>query len=175
MKRTAHSAQRTAILYLLGFCFLTINLLGCDAFVRKFTRKPKKDRLQREEVIVAPQEYREAKLSNEDLYRQYFLFWNSWQEELIVSLSVDANRKKQISCAAEAIKNLLELNKLLKEEKQKRLDMYISQMAGLKESIESDLFGTGYANNRLAAERIKRGIVREFSYNKISEAISYEE
>ncbi len=157
------------ILLLVTSCLLLVTVLGCDAFVRKFTRKPKKDSLPKEEVIVAPQEYKEASLSKEELYRQYFLFWSSWQEELILSLAAEANRKKQVSCAAEAIKNLLELKGLIKEERQKRLDIYIGQLNGLKELIENDLFGSGYSSNRLAAERIKRAIQKEFSYNKIKD------
>ncbi|MBM3255730.1 MAG: hypothetical protein FJZ08_05460, partial [Candidatus Omnitrophica bacterium] len=58
---------------------LLVSFLGCEAFVRKFTRKSKKEDLHREEMVLAPQEYQKPKLSKEEEYRQYLLYWKSWQ------------------------------------------------------------------------------------------------
>jgi hypothetical protein len=144
-------------------------LCGCEAFVRKFTRKPKKENIARVEIVVAPEEYRGPRLSKEELYRQYLLYWKSWQDELITSLSGGANHKKQIGCVSEAIKNLLNLRALLNEEKQKKLDIYIGRSNDLKDLITKDSYGSRIAGNRQNAERIKKDILRDFSYNKIKD------
>src|SRR5512137_2667458 len=95
--------------------FLIGALLGCDAFVRKFTRKRKKDVSTEEELVIVPQEYKTPGLSKSERYQQYYLFWKSWQDELSESLKSGTNRKKQISSAKEAIKNLELMQSLLQD------------------------------------------------------------
>jgi len=164
--------QITQIIILVSGVWCLVSLIGCEAFVRKFTRKPKKENLPKEEMVFAPEEYKGPQMAKEELYRQYFLFWKSWHDELMNSLSGGANHKKQISCATEAIKNLVNLKTLLNEEKQKKLDIYISQLNDLKELVTKDVYGKNIAGNRQNAERIKSNIIREFSYKKISKDIS---
>src|SRR3990167_4305344 len=96
--------------------FLIIDLLGCDAFVRKFTRKRKKEDLPQEEMVLAPEEWKGPQMTKEQMYRQYFMFWKSWQDELVESLLQKRSQKKQIDCSLEAIKNLLSLRALLNTE-----------------------------------------------------------
>jgi len=161
-----------SIIFFLGAYFLIFSLMGCDAFVRKFTRKPKKVNLPVEEMVIAPQEYIGPQMSREELYRQHFLFWKSWQDELIVSLRDGKNQKKQMDCVEQAIMNLENLKLLIKQQAQEKLDSYINQEKELKESIDRDIFSNNITNNISTAERIKRNILRDFSYKKISEDIS---
>ncbi len=160
--------SKSKVVYFFITCLLVLSLTGCDAFVRKFTRKPKRE-APKEEFVLAPEEYKAPQATKEELYRQYFLFWKSWQDELINSLSIDTNHKKQIYCVNEIIKNLEQMRILLNEMKQKELDIYISQIKELKDSLMEDLYGNIISKNRLTAERVKRGILRDFSYKKIKE------
>ncbi len=148
------------------FC-LFFSTVGCEAFVRKFTRKPKKEVISREEMVLAPVEYKAPEISKEKEYQQYFLYWKAWQDEFINSLFPGLNRRKQLECASETIKNLEQIRVLLKEESQRQLSGYIEQINELKDAIEKDAYGIIIDKHRLAAERIKRDIIREFSYNKI--------
>jgi len=152
------------------FCFLS-SILGCDAFVRKFTRK-RKTEAPKEPMVLVPQEYKAPQMSKEEVYRQYFLYWRSWHDELINSLSGGANHKKQMDCINEALKNLKQLRQGLQEARQKKLDNYIKQLEDLRGSIREDLYGTNVAQNRLSAERIKRAILREFSYEKVKKYLA---
>jgi len=164
MKRYALCAIRyTLILFLI--CLLT----GCDAFVRKFTRKSKRDAKEKQELVLAPEEYRPPKTTKEEVYRQYFLYWKSWHDELINSLSGigTPSNKKQVDCANETIKNLGDMRNILQGEKQKKLDAYIRQLNELKDALMRDPYSDNLTMNRMAAERIKRGILRDFSYDKI--------
>ncbi|MDI6758639.1 MAG: hypothetical protein QMD94_03070 [Candidatus Omnitrophota bacterium] len=152
------------IFFLSTLFFLLSTLIGCEAFVRKFTRKSKK---QVEEVMVlAPEEYKGPQITKEELYKEYFLFWKSWQDELIGALTEKKGLKKQVDCAGEAIKNLVNLRALLKEEKQKKIDIYIDELKGLELEIAKDLYGSSISLHARSAERIKRNILRDFSYKK---------
>ena len=146
--------------------FVILNLIGCEAFVRKFTRKSKKEELPQTEMVLVPEEYMNT-IGEEELYRQYFLFWKSWHDELINSLSAGANHKKQLGSADEAIKNLEQLKVYLNAEKQRKLDIYLDQLKTLKELITKDAYGSNCSVNRYTAESIRRSILREFSFNKI--------
>jgi DNA repair ATPase RecN len=157
------------IILICGLLTMVCGLTGCDAFVRKFTRKPKKTDLSPTEMVLVPEEYKERVLTKEEAYHQYFLFWKSWQDELITSLTANSNQKKQIDCVKEAIKNLEQLKPLLQEDKLKKLDFYISQLKGLQDSIAKDLYAGNLNTNRLQAERIKRNILRDLSFNAIKD------
>jgi hypothetical protein len=152
---------------------LVIFLSGCEAFVRKFTRKPKNDKIQKEEVVLAPEEYAGKSLSSEELYRQYFLYWKSWQDELLSSLSsVGENQKKQLSCVEQALTNLAELRPLLQSQKQALLDTYINQLRQVQDAIVGDPYARSIMGTRQAAERIKRNILKDFSFPKIKDSLA---
>jgi hypothetical protein len=150
---------------------LALSQIGCDAFVRKFTRKPKKDQLQAEELVLEPQEYKGPLMSREEVYRQYFLFWKSWQDELYLAFYDNRSNKKQLDCCQEAVKNLYNIRGLLDEGRQKLVDGYIAQLNTLKESIKSDTGGINNARHAQLTERIKRNIIKDLSYAKIKNNI----
>ncbi len=164
--------MKSKTIFLVTSFLLVVTLVGCEAFVRKFTRKPKTENLPREEMILTPQEYKVPQVSNEDLYQQHFLFWKSWNDELIESLSSGGSHKKQLSCIREAIKNLANLKDLLGKEKQKKLEVYLTLLKTLEISIDKDIYGNNWAANRQAAEQIRRNIARDFPYNKAKKYLS---
>ena len=147
--------------------FLVFSSLGCEAFVRKFRRKPKKEEMTKEEMVLVPEEYPSLFASKEEEYRQYFLFWKSWQDEFISALLDGKSHKKQLSCVDEAIKNIFMVKNLLLEEKQKKLDVYIKQLNDLRTTLAEDLYTTRSGHYRSKAETIKRNILLYFSYPKI--------
>ncbi|MGD0336459.1 MAG: hypothetical protein ABSB18_05100 [Candidatus Omnitrophota bacterium] len=147
--------------------FITIfSLIGCDAFVRKFTRK--KERVEQETPVIAPEEYKGPQMTKEQLYRQHFLFWQSWHEELITSLDDSRSQKKILDCLKEAVKNLNNMRSMLDQAGQKKLDGYISDMNMLGDEIKRESYGS--SNNKSClqgAERLKMNIMRDFAYAKI--------
>ncbi|MFH0826691.1 MAG: hypothetical protein V1923_02205 [Candidatus Omnitrophota bacterium] len=154
------------ILLVTSYC-LVLTLTGCDAFVRKFTRKPKTQEFPEGEMILAPVEYEPIAMSSRQRYQQDFLFWKTWQDELIVSLQEKRSQKKQLDCIKQAIKNLESLRPLLKDELRESLERYIKQEEGLLDSIEKDVYGGQTSANMFSAERIKRNILRDLAYGKI--------
>ncbi len=144
---------------------LLFSTLGCEAFVRKFTRKSKKEPTV--EMVLAPEEWKGPKMTKEEKYRQYFIFWQSWHDELINALLSNASRKKRLDCAEQSIKNLIGLRSLLNESKQKQLDVYLRQFNDLRDEIKSDIYGSANESYRLSAENIRRNILQRFSYDDI--------
>jgi len=149
--------------------FLVLNLVGCEAFVRKFTRK-KKDTGQKEEMVLAPVEYKPT-MDHVQLYKQHFLFWKSWHDELINALLMNSSQKKRIDCAGQAVKNLINMRGLLAPDKQALLDKYLTRMADLQDLIKGDIYGRNNATYRQKADVLKMDILRYFSFNKVEKSI----
>lgn len=154
------------LIMILSFAIL---LSGCEAFVRKFTRKSKKDNLPKEELVLEPQEYKAAIQNKEELYRKYFLYWRSWHDELLSALSYGGSHKKQLDCAAEAIKNLENLRPLLDEPALGKLGIHLQELKRITLQIEKDTYNNNSARSRGSLERLRRNILREFSYDKIKD------
>jgi len=147
-------------------CILLVNLIGCESFARKFTRKSKKSD-QVIEMVLVPEEYKGPNMTKEEIYRQYFLFWKSWQDELINALSQNASLKKKVDCAQEALKNLVNMRGLLIAPAQKNLDLYAARSRDLISDMQSDIYGANNNRNIQSAERIKSDIQRGFIYPKV--------
>ncbi|MDP2043978.1 MAG: hypothetical protein Q8K15_02275 [Candidatus Omnitrophota bacterium] len=147
-------------------CVLLANLAGCESFARKFTRKSKKAD-QAVEMVLTPEEYKGPNMTKEEIYRQYFLFWKSWQDELINALVQRSSLKKKIDCAREALKNLVNMRGLLVAPSQKNLDVYIAKSRDLISDMQSDIYGSNDNRNIQTAERLKADIQRGFIYPKI--------
>ena len=157
--------MRKPVIFIVGLALL-INLVGCEAFVRKFTRKSKKEKAP-EEMVLSPEEWKGPKMTKEEMYRQYYTFWKSWTDELINALSQGMSLKKRNDCAEQANKNLLGMRAMLNETKQKQLDVYLKQVNSLTSAIKSDIYGTSNNSNRQTAERVRRNILQSFSYGDI--------
>ncbi len=161
---------KTVLLLASIFLFVIMNS-GCEAFVRKFTRKSKKPK-EPEELVLVPEEYKPPSKTPEEIYRGYFLFWKSWQDELINALdNSQGNRKKRIGCAKEALKNLSYMADMLQDKARKRLDRSIRQLKELVQDMEKDVYGSNFSRYIRNAERIKLTVIRDFSYSKIKDEI----
>jgi uncharacterized protein YeeX (DUF496 family) len=154
------------ILSVLLFSSLLLDLLGCEAFTRKFTRKSKKSDAAIEMVLV-PQEYLGPNLTKEEIYRQYYTYWSSWQDELINALIQNASLKKKVDCAQQALKNLVNMKMMLVEDAQKNFDLEIAKLNDLLAYIQKDIYGANNSRNLRAAEQIKSNIHQGFIYPKI--------
>ena len=150
---------------------LAFQLVGCESLGRKFVRKPNPESLKKEEVVFSPQEYKGEGVAKEDLYRQYFLYWRTWQDELIDSLERNGNRKRQIDSIDEGLKNLDNIKILLKPEAAGRLEVCIKSLRELRVAVVKDDYADRVSDNRRQAERIRRDILRDFSFSKIKDSI----
>jgi len=154
------------ILSVLLFCFLLLDLVGCEAFTRKFTRKSKKSDVPTQ-MVLTPEEYKGPDMTKEELYRQHYLYWGSWHDELINALTQKTSLKKKIDCAQEELKYLVNMKMMLVADAQKNLDLQIARFTDLMSSIQGDIYGAKDSQNLKVAERIKASIHQGFVYPKI--------
>ena len=149
---------------------LLVTTIGCEAFVRKFTRKTKEKPMPQEQIVLRPKEYAAEKMSSEEAYSYHYLYWKSWQDELISALSdISPNHKKEQECVKEAYTQLQEMRKLLNADKQKEIDEYVERLGDLKAMISADIYGYNNRMYRLKAQRLKREISKEFSVRKMKD------
>jgi DNA repair ATPase RecN len=158
---------KSKTLFLVISYSLILTLVGCEAFVRKFTRKPKAREFPEQEMVLAPEEYQALSLSPAQRYQQDFLFWKTWQDELIISLQEGRSWKKQVDCLREAIKSLENLRPLFKEEFRETLERHLAQEKALLEAVENDVYGAQTSAHLSRAERIRRSVLRTLSFGKI--------
>lgn len=140
---------------------------GCQSLAKKFVRKSKVEEKEADEVVVAPEEYPAPAADNHALYRQYFLFWRTWHDELVDSLEVNGNHKRQIESVEEAVTNLVNLRLLIDEPSRARLDVSIGALRGLRDAVAKDFYYQKVEANRKTARDIRRQIVDSFSYAKV--------
>jgi hypothetical protein len=145
---------------------MLLELLGCEAFTRKFTRKPKKQDAAVEMVLV-PEVYKGPNMTKEEIYRQYYTYWSSWQDELINVLTGQSTWKKKVDCAQEALKNLLKMKMLVVDPAQKNFEPAVAGLNDLLVYIKSDIYGQMNDRNRRIAEKIRTEIHDNLNYPQI--------
>ena len=147
---------------------LSLSLVGCEAFVRKFTRKKKE--APEEELVLVPQEYKDT-ATPEQKYRQYFVYWKAEQDELIEALLLNKPLKKKMKSAQEAIKHLENMKGMLKESSQQKLIGYIERLQDILSGMENDPYGRNNNFYRVRAENLERSIMKDCSYNKVKTSL----
>lgn len=128
--------------------FLIISTLGCDSFVRKFTREKKRQEMI--EPVLSPEENAGLFYDNETKYKNYFAYWRAWHDELVQCM-YQASKKRKRYCANQAIENLQLMSALLTGPRQKEMNGYIEKMEKIRSDIESDLV----IDQNLIVQRLK--------------------
>ncbi len=150
------------------FYFLSFSLCGCETLRKKFTRKSKREP-EVEEPVLSPEEYN-PEFEKDILYRNYFVYWRSWQDELAAALDAGLSHKKQIDCVYHAVMNVEKMRTFLNQDRQKELDVYIEELRALQEKIIKDnLVGAKMVivKNKLRINR--RNILHNFMYSKVKD------
>lgn len=159
----------TALACGLVFC---VSSAGCETLKKKFTRKRKSPEIQ-EAMVVAPRDYSSHPFPAEVLYKQYFVYWKAWQQELVSNIGGRASHKKIVDCAEQSLVNLRKMSSYLDDEKAAALKPYILEMEVLKaEIVEAKNFPDVRLNAvRYKAERILSNVNRKFDLTKMRDFI----
>jgi len=155
-------------LFILIVCYFMVFILaGCEAFGKKFIRKHK-DGDEKVEMVLEPKDYPDHPTPSPEVYRETFNFWKTWHEELLNSLRLGANKKKQKECVDYTIENLKRLKSLLAEDKAKLLLAEINELEQARKEIESPFLNeTDMVVLKNNLDRQKMRIDREFVYSKV--------
>ena len=152
-----------------------VYLSGCAAVKRKFTRKPKIKEKKVEDVVFVPEEYPGPAYDADARYKNYYILWKSWHDELLNVLAPDENRKRQVDCFSEVLANLEQMKLLLAADKQPVLQVLIDSIAGMQDAfIESGRrqFNLTAVRDKLNTSR--RKIKLGFSYARVKEYLRQE-
>ncbi len=142
---------------------LSISFTGCAALQKKFARKKKKE--DRPVAIITTHDY-SKELRVDELYKKHFLFWQSWQTELMDRM--DATRKKRITCYDYTISSLMEMKKYLVGPKVEELEGFITEIKSIELDIRKKrLSKSGQYRIIRLLEKTKRQIDRKFSYHNV--------
>ncbi len=153
--------MRRIISVLLLF-FILLNITGCDAVKKKFTRKKK-------ETVKMPHIYQVQKYQKKpspELYKMHYSYWASWQAELEQVLG--RSHKKDQQCIEQIISNLNDMENVLVPEKGAALKKHTDRLMAVKDAIDREELGQlnrDYLMRTL--EREGRYIRREFCYSKV--------
>nr|MBU1327800.1 hypothetical protein [Candidatus Omnitrophota bacterium] len=144
---------------------LCICIAGCAGMQRKFTRKKQQE--EKPLPIVTTYDY-PIEQRVDELYKKRFLFWKSWQGELIYRM--DDSYKKRTECYNELMQNLLEMQKYLNDEKYKELEGFMVEI----KSVDPDVKKINLTNSEKyritqVLEKTKRLIDKRFSYSHIKD------
>lgn len=140
-----------------------LSLQGCETLRKKFVRK-RKTPVTAEPMVITPRDYSAHPLPNHILYKQYFVYWKSWNQELVTALNDRASDKKVLDCMEQALVNLKKMSTYLTDDKAKAMASYIEQSEVLRNRIRA-VPGIPQAEAmrfRYTAERILSSVNRQF-------------
>ena len=146
---------------------LCLSIAGCAGVQRKFARKKKEE--SKPLPVITTYDYAKE-LRVDELYKKRFLFWKSWQGELIDRM--DDGYKKRAECFDQLMLNLEEMQKYLNDEKYKTLGSFITEIKSLGPDVKKiDLRGSERYRITQALEKTKRLIDKRFSYTKVKDSL----
>mgnify|MGYP001570228857 CR=1 FL=1 len=161
--------KKTALAVVVILSFILM-LTGCESLRRKFTRK-RKSREPQDQMIIVPRDYSAHPFPSDVMYKQYFIYWKSWNQELITSLNDYSSYKKILDCVEQAIMNLKKMATYLNEDKSKELEAYIKKTEDLKTQVVASktMPPSRMTMLRYDAERILSSVNRLFDLKKMKE------
>ena len=146
---------------------LCVVFSGCAGLQRKFTRKKKKE--ERHAPVIITYDYAKD-LRVEELYKKRFLFWKSWHGELIDRIA--GTYMKRIECYDQAVMNLMEMEKYLREETSSELKPFIEDMKSISLDIKKRRLSKGeQIKLKSLLEKAKRSIDKKFSYPRVKDSL----
>lgn len=141
---------------------LLVNVSGCAALKKKFTRKKKE---AKQPTYYQVRKY-DIKPSME-LYEKHYVFWINWQRKLLDELG--KNFKNDKRCIQEITGNLGDMASLLVDEKRATLLPHINELKKVRVIIDKRTMTTSNQTRiRRILEREYRVVKREFSPKKMT-------
>jgi hypothetical protein len=148
---------------------------GCsyEVFNRKFVRKKKKQTGPPEIYQIQPF----IKPPNIETYRHAFVFWKTWENELLIALSPSGsprvvNNLKVKECLRQAMSNLDQMKSYLNQAKSQELDAYLKELQQFNTLLEEqDLSDMALFRMRHDIEAHKRNVDIRFCPSNIKSNI----
>lgn len=144
----------------MGIWFLLLGTLsGCADLQQKIVRKKKTP--PKPTFFTEP-----VRLTNEESYRQRFMFWKSWQTELTKNLG--GNHKKEVQSVLEARRHLAALPRYVEDEKGAEMAPFTEALDTLTRPLLKDrlsVMENAALSRRL--EKLRLRVEKRFSPKKM--------
>ena len=151
--------------------FLALDLDGCASVQKKFIRKKKVPAHVPAAIFYQEESPTQKKYSNVYYYKNHYIFWRSWQADLIADLK-GGNEKKLKRSAQEALSNLTGMNDYLTPQKQGELKPQLDALSQIVQKVESGQISSSVAGTLQSdAERIRRVVSNDFYYDKVKDDV----
>ena len=128
---------------------------GCEPFRKKFVRKKKEEKQQKFIPVLEPIEYPEPQQSSEGRYKYYYSLWKVWSGDLLRAIDEKESDKKQKYLVTQALKNLEEMKKWVKEDKQKEIDLILVDLSDLNSYYDTV---EGLRNTTMLKRKIEKAM-----------------
>jgi len=150
--------------YLLVVCFLVITMSGCAELKDKFVRKNSEPASPIKQIQTVRQYDIQP---NIELYTKRYIFWKNWHRELLEVLT-DTNQKKRVTAIEQEVANLMDMQRMLVDEKGMELQVYIDELSEIEQRIKAErITGGNQVRIRRQIETIGRQIKEDFSYREM--------
>lgn len=162
--------KKKCIIYLL-LLILFISFSGCATLQKKFVRKKKQE--EKATPIITMYDYSKD-LRVDELYKKHFLFWKTWQLELIERM--DATYKKRNVCYDHIIASLMEMERYLAAPKREELQPFLERIKSIDPMIRKGrLSKSEKYRMREMLEDVRRQIEKRFSYSDVKDFLELQE
>ncbi|MEA3489687.1 MAG: hypothetical protein U9R44_05055 [Candidatus Omnitrophota bacterium] len=146
---------------------IVLTLSGCADLKDKFVRKSKEEAGIKQYYAVRPYDVHPSL----ELYTKRYVYWKSWHRELLSVLS-DDNHKKKVVAIEQEVGNLMDMQRMLVDEKAEPLQKIIDQMSKIETQIKKERVTQGNeVRIRKKLESLGRQVKKDYSYNKIRDYI----
>jgi len=156
------------LFFIVSCCSFLLITSGCESLQRKFTRI-NKNKASKETMILTPRDYSAHPFPPDVLYKQYFIYWRAWNQELVTSLNDLAPYKKMKDCMGQTLSNLQKMATYLNDEKSRELGVYIKKAEDLSLRIDEakTMPPSQKKDLRYDAERLLSNVNRKFDLTKM--------
>ena len=163
--------HKAKILRYIVILFLCLSFAGCAALQKKFVRKKKEE--EKLAPVITMYDYSKD-LRTDELYKKHFLFWKTWQLELIGRM--DATYKKRNDCYDHIIANLMEMQRYLRASQREELQSFLERIKSIEPMIRKGRLSKSekYRITKLL-EDTRRQIEKKFSYSDVKDLLELQE
>ena len=140
---------------------IALGLTGCAELKDKFVKKNSEPASPIKQIQTVRQYDVQP---NIELYTKRYIFWKNWHRELLDVLT-DTNQKKRVVAIEQEAANLMDMQRMLVDEKALELQEYINELTEVEQRIKAErITGGNQVRIRRQIESIGRGVKANFSY-----------
>ena len=169
MNSLGNGLKKFLFLFLASMILMTS--IGCESLRKKFVRQKKQDQKEEFIPVLDPIDYPAAIHSPEQDYKKAYGLWKVWNREYLQEVDVNENDKRQRYLLNEAISQVEEMKKLVKEEKQAVFVPVLKDLNALRDSYETPAMVRRASATKRVAEQNAKIILNELNPVKMKDLL----